>query len=253
MSETAQPSVTTSAWPTTRRAAPSAGPAAVLVSDFDGTMTANDFYKLAAARLLPPDALAPWAEYLAGRLTHFEALRDIFARLRAPEAELLALVADMAPDPLLAGCVERLDAAGWSVVVASAGCAWYIERILDELRLSSRVEVHANPGVYDPRTGLRMSPPPSDSPFFCRETGVDKAAIVRFHQARGAAVAFAGDGFADEPAALNVVPHLRFARADLARALADRGEPFRPFARWADVAEALLAGTHLTLKRGGDA
>jgi len=226
-------------------------PSAVLVSDFDGTMTANDFYKLAAERLLPPDALTPWAEYRAGRSTHFEALRDIFARLRAPEAELLALVNDMAPDPLLAERVDSLDVAGWAVIVASAGCAWYIERILLGLRLSSRVEVHANPGEYDPRTGLRMSPPPADSPFFCRETGVDKAAIVRFHLARGAAVAFAGDGFADEPAALAAPARLRFARADLAQALTTRGEDFRPFARWADVADALLAEPQPTSQQGG--
>ncbi len=226
-------------------------PSAVLVSDFDGTMTANDFYKLVAERLLPPDALAPWAEYRAGRSTHFEALRDIFAHLRAPEAEILALVDDMAPDPLLAERVGRLAAAGWSVVVASAGCAWYIERILRGLRLSSRVEVHANPGVYDPATGLRMSPPPADSPFFCRETGVDKAAIVRFHLARGATVAFAGDGFADEPAALAAPVRLRFARADLAQALTTRGEFFHPFTRWADVADALLAEPQPTSQRGG--
>jgi hypothetical protein len=31
------------------------GTAGVLVSDFDGTMTHHDFYKLAIERLLPPD------------------------------------------------------------------------------------------------------------------------------------------------------------------------------------------------------
>ena len=33
----------------------------VLVSDFDGTMTRNDFYKLAVERLLPPDTPDHWA------------------------------------------------------------------------------------------------------------------------------------------------------------------------------------------------
>lgn len=211
----------------------------VFVTDFDGTMTANDFYKLAVERLLPPEAQAPWEDYRAGRITHFEALRRIFAQLRAPEQAVLSLVADMRPDPELTASIDQLDAAGWRVVVASAGCGWYIERVLGSLGLLDRLEVHANPGDYAPDTGLVLHPP-KDSPFYCDETGVDKAAIVRFHQARGVPVAFAGDGFADLPAALATTPALRFARADLAQALAARGESFRPFERWSQAARALI-------------
>jgi 2,3-diketo-5-methylthio-1-phosphopentane phosphatase len=212
---------------------------AVLVSDFDGTMTANDFYRLIADRLLPPDALVPWEEYRAGRLTHFEALRRIFASLRATPAELEEIVREMRPDPELAGSVARLREAGWEVVVASAGCDWYIRRVLAAAGVE--VAVHANPGVHVlPEGSLRMDAP-EDSPFHCLETGVDKAAIVRFHRDRGNRTAFAGDGFADLPAALEVPPSLRFARADLAQALRERGEAFRPFAKWSEVAEGLMA------------
>jgi 2-hydroxy-3-keto-5-methylthiopentenyl-1-phosphate phosphatase len=214
-------------------------PDSVLVSDFDGTMTANDFYKLVVERLLPPAALAPWAEYRAGRLTHFEALRDIFAKIRAPEADVEALAAAMQPDPRLTQSVARLRAAGWRIVIASAGSAWYIERVLAPLGLLDAVEVHANPGVYSPATGLRLSLPPA-SAFTCAETGVDKAALVRFHLERGARVAFAGDGFADLPAALATPPDWRFARADLACALNERNQAFLPFEHWSNMAEVLL-------------
>jgi len=216
-------------------------PEAILVSDFDGTMTANDFYKLAAERLLPPEALLPWAEYRAGRQTHFAALQEIFGSLRATESQLLELVRDMAPDPALAQSVTRLRAAGWRVVVASAGCDWYIRRILAGLGLAEQVEVHANPGELLPGGALRMSLP-EGSAFACVETGVDKAAIVRHHLQAGRRVAFAGDGFADLPGALLVRPELRFAKADLAQALREGGEGFRPFTRWSEVAEALLSG-----------
>ncbi|WP_300157944.1 HAD-IB family phosphatase [Solidesulfovibrio sp.] len=212
-------------------------PDAVLVSDFDGTMTAEDFYSLAAARLLPPDALAPWNAYRAGRMTHFAALRTIFSRIRAPESEVLALVADMGLDPGLAGALSRLRAAGWEVVVASAGCDWYIRRLLDAAGV--RLEVHANPGVYRPGGPLVMDAPPP-SPFTCDETGVDKGAVVRDALSRAGKVAFAGDGFADLPAALLVPAGRRFARGDLAGALGERGEGFRPFAVWSDIAAMLL-------------
>lgn len=215
-------------------------PHAVLVTDFDGTMTVHDFYKLVAARLLPPDALTPWDDYRAGRITHFTALQRIFGRIEATDAQLAAIVEDMEPVHGLVDAVHRLHAAGWQVIVASAGCDWYIRRILTALGLE--LEVNANPGSHQGPVGPLRMDAPLQSPFYCEETGVDKAALVRFHQQRGAMVAFAGDGFADLPAALCTPAARRFARADLATALTQRGEGFQPFARWPEVAAALLHG-----------
>lgn len=212
-------------------------PDAVLVSDFDGTMTAEDFYRLVATRLLPPDALTPWEEYRAGRMSHFQALKTIFSHIRAPEAEILGIVAAMRPDPHLGEAVSRLRQAGWEVVVASAGCDWYIRRLLADAGLT--LELHANPGIYRPGGPLVMDAPPP-SPFTCPETGVDKAAVVRDAASRAAVVAFAGDGFADLPASLLVPAGLRFARGDLAQALTGRGEGFTTFTVWSDIAANLL-------------
>lgn len=212
-------------------------PDAVLVSDFDGTMTAEDFFSLAVKRLLSPEDIGPWKAYLAGRMTHFDALRTIFSRIRAPEADVLAIIDATGLDPKLPDALARLRAAGWEVVVASAGCAWYIDRLLHGAGV--RLEVHANPGVYLPGGPLVMEAPPP-SPFTCEETGVDKAAVVRDALARARAVAFAGDGLADLPAALLVPDGLRFARGDLAGALTRCGRPFRTFAAWSDIAVMLL-------------
>ena len=53
-------------------------------------------------------------------------------------------------------------------------------------------------------------------------------------------MAFAGDGFPDEEAALLVPGSLRFARGDLADVLAQKGEPFQPFDAWSQIARCLL-------------
>ena len=185
----------------------------VLVTDFDGTVTQGDFYILAVERLLRPEDLSPWQEYRAGRMTHFTALKTIFSKIRAPESVALELLKDMRPDPRLRECAVRLKAAGWHVVVASAGCGWYIDRILGELGVD--FEVHANPGRYAEGGPLIMEAP-VDSPFYSPQSGVDKAGIVRFHQKRGARVAYSGDGYTDYEAASLVPPSLRYARADLA-------------------------------------
>jgi 2-hydroxy-3-keto-5-methylthiopentenyl-1-phosphate phosphatase len=215
-----------------------AGPVGTLVTDFDGTLTRHDFFRLALQRLVPAGVPDYWREYRAGRLTHFEAMRLYYAAIRATEAEALAAADAMGLEPALSEWVARLGEAGWRVVVASAGCAWYIDRLLG--RQGLRLEVHANPGRFVEGRGLLMEPP-TGSPYFSPSHGIDKAAVVRAARRPGGRVAFAGDGYPDVEAARLVAPGLRFATGSLAAALAAEGLPFRRFGRWADVAAALVA------------
>jgi 2,3-diketo-5-methylthio-1-phosphopentane phosphatase len=215
----------------------------VLISDFDGTMTENDFYKLVAERLLPAQALEFWQEYRRGRISHFKALQNIFSQLRAPQKVLEELILDMHLDPSLAKDIVCLRKAGWKVVVASAGCQWYIDRLLTGAGLTigpqGDVEVHANPGTYSSGTGLTMTMP-EDLQFRSQETGVHKAAIVHYYLQNAHQVAYAGDGWTDVDAAMLVPPHLRFAKADLKQALDERGEQARIFTHWSEVARTIV-------------
>ena len=132
--------------------------------------------------------------------------------------------------------VESLRREGWEVVVASAGCRWYIDQLLEDAGVS--LEIHANPGtVVDGRLVMRRV---EDSPVLAFETGIDKAKVVSMANAKVSIVAFAGDGYPDLPAALLVDPAFRFATGVLAEELDRRGEAYRRFERWADVAAALL-------------
>lgn len=211
----------------------------ILVSDFDGTLTRHDFYQLVMDRLIPPGTPSFWQRYVDGRITHFDALRLTFEAAEPGESGLDEVVRCMELEPELAPELRSLRAAGWEVVVVSAGCLWYIDRLLGAAGVT--LEVHANPGrVVDGRLAMEW---PTGSPYFSAQTGIDKAAVVRAALDGGRTVAFAGDGPPDLDPALLVPPELRFARRGkaLAEALAARGEPFRPFDRWAEVAGALRA------------
>lgn len=211
----------------------------VLVTDFDGTMTDHDFYQLVLAELLPSDVPDHWSDYRAGRITHFEALSRYFAAISADEAAVLRLVDTMGLVPDLAVWIDRLDSSGWDVVVASAGCRWYIDRLLTGAGV--KLETHTNDGDFVFGKGLVMRLP-TQSPFFSRTHGIDKAAVVRHAILNHSRVAFAGDGFPDEEAARLVPAELRFARGDLARVLEKANLAFHRFDSWADVAQRLTTG-----------
>jgi 2-hydroxy-3-keto-5-methylthiopentenyl-1-phosphate phosphatase len=100
---------------------------ATLVSDFDGTLTRHDFFRLAVERLMPPGVPDYWQEYRAGRMTHFEAMRAYFASIRATEAETLGVVEALGLERDLAGWVKQLADSEWKLIIASAGCDWYIQ------------------------------------------------------------------------------------------------------------------------------
>jgi 2-hydroxy-3-keto-5-methylthiopentenyl-1-phosphate phosphatase len=209
----------------------------VLVSDFDGTMTRHDFYKLAIESLLPADTPDYWAEYRTGGITHFEALQLYFAAIRASEDEVLAVVKKMELDTNLPSALESLRRAGWSVVIASAGCSWYIRWLLTTAGVD--VEIHANPGRFEAGKGLVMEMP-TRSAYWSPTLGVDKAQVVRRCLTEGRTVAFAGDGFPDAEAARLVPADLCFARGELAAVLRSEKLSFHLFEMWSDIANTLL-------------
>ena len=214
----------------------SLSPTGILVTDFDGTLTRYDFYDLVCRAFPQILSAGHWRHYEAGEITHFEALRRIFAEIRSGEGALLDIIARMELVPRLAEELAGLSRCGWSVVVASAGCDWYIRKLLAAAGVE--IAVHASPGEFVDGQGLLMRLP-ERSPFCSPELGINKLAVVRDALHRTSRVAFAGDGRPDLAPALLVPPERRFAKSWLARELHELGEGFRPFERWSEVAQAL--------------
>lgn len=207
----------------------------ILVTDFDGTLWSHDYYLLFTDRYGGPDTLQAWHDYRRGEITHFEAMRRIYAAAAPGEQALRDLLRDNGLGPLVRAGAERLRAAGWSLVIVSAGSLWYIEQLLAEAGLVA--EVHSNPGHV--REGRLCLTRPEGSPYPSHQNGIDKAAVVQHWQSRGCTVAFSGDGYPDvEPARL-VPSELRFARGYLADELTTLGEPYIPFQHWSEVCDHL--------------
>lgn len=211
--------------------------AKVLVSDFDGTMTRHDFYKLAIDRLLPSDVPDYWSMYRAGTLSHFEALKSYFAAIRVSEGQVIDVVESMEIDPELSKSLALLSEAKWRVVIVSAGCEWYIRYLLASQNIE--VEVLSNPGAFQDGKGLVMELPHACAEF-SPSLGIDKEKVVRRFMKEAGTVAFAGDGFPDVAPARLVHESLRFARGDLANVLEEEGLRFHRFETWSDIATTLV-------------
>lgn len=209
----------------------------IFVSDYDGTITGNDFYSLLAERFIPAHARDYFADYRAGLMTHFDAMAAYFAFTPSEEASLHELLVASDPDPQLADAVRRLEKAGWDLIIVSAGSSWYIHRVLD--RAGVKAKVYSNPGRIVPGKGLQIERLPANSPYYSNDVGVDKAAVVRDALRRAETVAFAGDGPPDLHPALLVPADMRFARGFLAEELRARNEGYRPFSRWSEIAGQL--------------
>jgi len=209
----------------------------VFLTDFDGTMTLHDFYDVVLRRFPQIAAQGFWQRYEQGQITHFQAMQGIYGQIRAGSEEMADILHEMELDPDLPAAVWKLERSDWVVRVVSGGGEWYILNLLEAAGVT--LEVHANPGRFDPAHGLVLRPP-EDSPFFSPSIGIDKAAAVRQALELTSRVAYAGDGRPDLAPALLVPPHLRFARGWLAEHLRSQGEPFQPFERWSEIADRLI-------------
>lgn len=209
----------------------------LLITDFDGTMTERDFYRRALEHL-PHEVREFWKRYEQGEITHFEALRDIFAQLPGDEDRVMPIARETRLDPHLQSAIQTLRAGGWQTVVVSAGTEWYSRRLLAEQGVE--LPVISNPGSLAPGDGLRMERPPRESPFYSATIGVDKAAVVRAALERFERVAFAGDSRHDRPAAELVPSERRFACGWLADRFNEDHIPYRRFECWSQIPRLLL-------------
>lgn len=172
------------------------------VSDFDGTITPEDFFWYVSKQYLDEQSLKPWQLYLEGKETHLNALNRIFSEIHEPVKDFNVFIKKIPYDktfPKVAAlcCEKKIP-----FYICSAGCDYYIDRIIGEYIKMFNIHLVTNHGIYSEQNGLKMLPQSEESPYYNAEVGVSKAAVVKKLKDEGYFVIFAGDGPPDaEPAA----------------------------------------------------
>ncbi len=173
----------------------------VLATDFDGTITKKDFFWHIIDKALAPEDTIPWQEYHEGKITHFEGLNRIFQRIHIPSEDLKKIILEIPLEECFIDTIKFCRKKNIDVYIISAGSDYYIKMILESMGIGNSVHVIANSGTYSQESGLVMSKPPSDSPFYSENYGVAKAETIKYLKNKYKKVIFAGDGTPDFPAA----------------------------------------------------
>ena len=172
-----------------------------LVSDFDGTITKKDFFWIVVDELLTPEDVKPWQLYLKGEITHIEALRRIFAKIRLTPEEFHDFILSM---QIQDGFLETIDFCsknGIDFFIVSAGADYYIKLILEHNNLLNKVTLFSNKSIYCQNKGLQILPADEQAQFYSYNYGINKKTVVESIMQKYHPCIFAGDGGPDIEAA----------------------------------------------------
>ena len=205
------------------------------VSDFDGTITDDDFFNYVIEAYLSKDDIEPWRQYRAGKKTHFNALKEIFAKIHVDEKELQDLISKIKVDKDLDKVWLLCSEKGISLYVCSAGNDYYIKPLIGDKMKKYDVRLIANKGSYNKNEGLVMETISKDSPYYDESIGISKYKIVKRLKDDGYFVIFAGDGPPDiEPAKIADVV---FAQKFLLEECQEMGIETKKFDGFSDILE----------------
>jgi 2-hydroxy-3-keto-5-methylthiopentenyl-1-phosphate phosphatase len=207
----------------------------LFISDFDGTLTHKDFYKIVIEKFQPQLGRELERQWRSGEITVYEFLQRVFASLDRSEQEIFEAILMIPIDRDAKEFIQRVKTAGGDFLILSAGTAYYIERLLKHLGIEG-VTVIANPGVYRDR-GIQMQAEQT-SPYYSEVYGIDKGRVVSAYKACYRRVYFAGDSEPDTQAAMNA--DVVFAKPGLARILQEKGRAHTPFTEFNQVLAHLV-------------
>lgn len=171
------------------------------VTDFDGTITDDDFFNHIATQYFNEEALKPWHEYMKGNKTHFDALNEMFSGLKVPTDEFNQFISKIAVDKYFSSTIEMCFSKNIPIYICSAGCDYYINLLIGDLIKKYHITLVTNKSSYCPLKGLNMQKPAKDSPYYDEKIGISKASIVKKLHDLGYKVIYAGDGPPDIEAA----------------------------------------------------
>lgn len=202
----------------------------IFVSDFDGTLTEKDFYKIITDEYLKDKYTQLYKEWRNKKITDVDYLGFIFKNINRNEEEINQDIMKISLDPFTVNFIKNIKNAGGDFVVVSAGTSYYIDKVFKHSGIEG-ITVYSNKGEYK-NNGIHFKID-DKSDFYSNIYGIDKSKIVEKLKEDYEKVFYAGDSEPDLNAAL--IADVVFARGSLIEMLRSKNKEFIEFKSFDEI------------------
>ncbi|MCK8060370.1 MULTISPECIES: MtnX-like HAD-IB family phosphatase [unclassified Fusibacter] len=208
----------------------------LFVSDFDGTATALDFYKIVLNKI-GDEGWTYVREHRKTGKVDYHFLNKIFGWHQLTDSEYESLIGTIELDGHLRALLTYLSDQQIDFKFVSAGFDRYIQDVLKKEGYE-HVDVITNPGFFE--EGIMRMAPNVQSPFYSDVFGIDKGEVMRSFKKEYDRIYFAGDTEPDLSAALEA--DVIFAKGELIELVKQAGKDCIEFETYEEVVDHLKRG-----------
>ena len=203
------------------------------VSDFDGTISKQDFYWMVIDKYFP-EGRELFKKWKAGELKDIEFLGTVFASIHQSEQKIIDDIHSIPIDEYVPDFIQHVQKNGGDFYILSAGTNYYIHYILKKYGITD-VEVFSNKGFFkEDNVHLDID---ENHWHYSERYGIDKSKVIQKLKEEYETVYFAGDSEPDShPAKFADVTFAKDALQDLLR---QQGVPFVAVETFEDIEQYL--------------
>jgi len=204
------------------------------VSDFDGTLTKKDFYKILSETYYKEELVPIFDSWKNGEMKDREYLGYIFNNVGRSESELNDDILNIAFDPSAKAFIEQVKGAGGDFIVISAGSTYYIDKVFKKNNIEG-VDVYSNKCVFKDN-GIYFDLDENDE-FYSDDCGIDKLIVLEKLKVNYKKIFYAGDSTPDLRPAL--ISDVVFAKGKLVELLEKEKKEFIEFENFSEIWDKL--------------
>lgn len=202
----------------------------VFISDFDGTLTKKDFYKIIMEKYMGEQGEQEYKAWKAGKYDDKDFLNMVYGSINRNEEEILEDILAIEWDDNADKLIKSIESNNGEFIILSAGSSYYIEKLLQHKGINN-IKIYSNPGEYKDK-GIHLKIDEA-SPYYSKRYGIDKEKVVQEYKQKYKSVYFAGDSGPDVPPAK--VADKVFAKGKLQQLLDEEKVNYIPIKNFSDI------------------
>jgi len=204
------------------------------ISDFDGTLTKKDFYKVLADTYFKEELKPIYNSWINGEITDIDYVSYVFNNVHRNETELYDDILNIDFDHSAIAFIEQIKEAGGDFIVLSAGSTYYIDKFFEANHIEG-IDVYSNKCIFK-NNGLYFDLDKHDE-FYSNKCGIDKLIVVEKLKSNYKKIFYAGDNVPDLKPAL--ICDVVFAKGELIKLLRKNKKEFIEFETFSEIWDKL--------------